>query len=73
MAMPTPAELEHVKVSLQKAYYHPGQKRHPCGTCFPKCSKSRDLIEIAIRDSNRESQITSDLRQCEPPQKSSLF
>ena len=27
MAMPTPAELEHVKVGLQKAYYHPGQKR----------------------------------------------
>ena len=28
----------------------------------PKCSKSRDLIAIAICDSNRESQITSDLR-----------
>ena len=38
-----------------------------------KCSKSRDLIAIAICDSNRESQITSDLRQCEPSQKSSLF
>ena len=33
-----------------------------------KCSKSRDLIAIAICDSNRESQITSDLRQCEPSQ-----
>ena len=39
----------------------------------PKCSKSRDLTAIAICDSNRESQITSDLRQCEPSQKSSLF
>ena len=29
----------------------------------PKCSKSRDLIAIAICDSNRESQITTDLRQ----------
>ena len=38
-----------------------------------KCSKSRDLTAIAICDSNRESQITSDLRQCEPSQKSSLF
>ena len=28
-----------------------------------ECSKSRDLIAIAICDSNRESQITSDLRQ----------
>ena len=37
-----------------------------------KCSKSRDLIAIAICDSNRESQITSDLRQCEPSQKNSL-
>ena len=41
--------------------------------CDPKCSKSRDLTAIAICDSNRESQITSDLRQCEPYQKSSLF
>ena len=37
-----------------------------------KCSKSRDLIAIAICDSSRESQITSDLRQlgegvCPPP------
>ena len=31
-----------------------------------ECSKSRDLTAIAICDSNRESQITSDLRQCEP-------
>ena len=38
-----------------------------------KCSKSRDLTAIAICDSNRESQITSHLRQCEPSQKSSLF
>ena len=38
-----------------------------------KCSESRDLTAIAICDSNRESQITSDLRQCEPCQKSSLF
>ena len=41
-------------------------------TC-PKCSKSRDLTAIAICDSNRESQITSDLKHCEPSQKSSLF
>ena len=41
--------------------------------CYPKCSKSRDLTAIAICDSNRESQITSDLRQCEPSQKSRLF
>ena len=34
-----------------------------------KCSKLRDLIAIAICDSNCESQITSDLRQCEPSQK----
>ena len=33
---------------------------------LPKCSKSRDLIAIAICDSNRESQITSDLKHCEP-------
>ena len=38
-----------------------------------KCSKSRDLTAIAICDSNRESQITSDSRQREPYQKSSLF
>ena len=38
-----------------------------------KCSKSRDLTAIAICDSNRESQITSDLTHCEPSQKSSLF
>ena len=31
-----------------------------------KCSKSRDLIASAICDSNRESQITSDVRQYEP-------
>ena len=30
-----------------------------------KCSKSRDLTAIVICDSNRESQITSDLRQCD--------
>ena len=36
----------------------------------PKCSKSRDLIAVAICDSNRESQIPSDLRQYEPSQKS---
>ena len=49
--------------------------------CFPlgdqeelsKCSKSRDLTAIAICDSNRESQITSDLRQCDPSQKSSMY
>ena len=40
---------------------------------LPKCSKSRDLTAIAICDSNRESQITSDLKHCEPSQKSSLF
>ena len=39
----------------------------------PKCSKSRDLTAIAICDSNRESQITSDLRQCEPCQKRPMF
>ena len=39
----------------------------------PKCSKSRDLIAIAICDSNRESQTTSDLRLCEPSQKSPLL
>ena len=39
----------------------------------PKCSKSRDLTAIAICDSNRESQITSDLRQCDPSQKSSMY
>ena len=39
----------------------------------PKGSKSRDLSAIAICDSNRESQITSDLRQCEPSQKSPLL
>ena len=38
-----------------------------------KCSKSRDLIAIAICDSNRESQITSDLKQCEQQQKSPLY
>ena len=38
-----------------------------------KGSLGRDLIAIAICDSNRESQITSDLRRCEPSQKSSLF
>ena len=38
-----------------------------------KCSKSRDLTAIAICDSNRESQITSDLKHFEPSQKSSLF
>ena len=37
-------------------------------TCFgAKRSKSHDLIAIATCDSNRESQITSDLRQCQPP------
>ena len=36
-------------------------------------NKSCDLIAIAICESNRESQITSDLRQCEPFHKSSLF
>ena len=42
--------------------------------CFADIhSTSRDLPAIAICDSNRESQIPSDLRQCEPPQKSSLF
>ena len=35
----------------------------------PKCSKSRDLTAIAICDSNRASQTTSDLRQCEPLRK----
>ena len=30
---------------------------------YAKCSKSRDLTAIAICDSNRESQISSDLRQ----------
>ena len=43
-----------------------------CRRCS-KCSKSRDLIAIAICDSNRESQITSDLRQCEPSQKIPMF
>ena len=38
-----------------------------------KFSKSRDLIAIAICDSNRESQITSGLRKCEPWQKSPMF
>ena len=38
-----------------------------------KCSKSRDLTAIVICDSNRESQITSDLRHCETSQESSLF
>ena len=39
----------------------------------PKCSKLHDLIAIALCDSNRESQITSDLRHCEPSQKSPMF
>ena len=39
----------------------------------PKCSKLRDLIAIVHCDSNRESQITSDLRQHQPPQKSSML
>ena len=30
-------------------------------------SKSRDLIAVATCDSNRESQITGDVRQCESP------
>ena len=47
------------------------EKRSECAGS--KCSKSRDLTAIAICDSNRESQITSDLRQCEPSQKSPLL
>ena len=42
-----------------------------CGS-GAKCSKPRELIAIAIYDSNRESQITIDLRECEPSQKGSL-
>ena len=37
-----------------------------------KCSKSRDFTAIAIRDSKCESQIASDLRQCDPSQKRSI-
>ena len=48
-------------------------KARPCILSAAKCSKSRDLTAIAICDSNRESQITSDLRQCQPPWKSSLL
>ena len=33
------------------------------GLSASKCSKSRDLIAIAICDSNRESRITSDLKR----------
>ena len=44
----------------------------PLSSLEAKCSKSRDLTETAICDSNRESQITGALRQFEPPQKSSM-
>ena len=37
-----------------------------------KCSKSFDLTAIAMYDSNRQSQITRDLRHCEPPQTCSI-
>ena len=66
-----------------KCYTKPLKKRVPelipdsfpesSRTSLSKCSKSRDLTAIAICDSNHESQITSDLRECEPSQKSSLL
>ena len=37
------------------------------------CSKSSDLIAFTICDSNRESEITSDLRECELTEKSSML
>ena len=44
-----------------------------CRFCVVLSAPNRDLIAIAICDSNRESQITSDLKHCEPSQKSSFF
>ena len=57
---PSPSHPTHFqeKVSLEPSH--------------AKCSTSCDLIAIAICDSNREPQITSDLRQREPSQKSPL-
>ena len=60
-------------VTAEVCHVRAGAKGSCQGTPrYTKSSKSHDFIAIAICDLNRESQITSDLRQCDPSQKSSL-